>query len=373
MSDQKQRPLSEIREDIRAVDDQIMKLVAERMLLAREVGAAKLAQALPIVDFRVEKDVIERARARASALGLYPELAESLSRLLIRYAVAAQDEFHAEAKRPATGSRKRVLIVGGRGRMGAWLTDYFEGFGHEVAHLDQPDAKGAPQKLYADLTAATAHDVVVLSTPISATASVIDALRQLRCQALIFDICSLKTPLVPALEAASRAGLSVASVHPMFGPGAQLLAGRNIIVCQVDASAAAAAAAAAARALFTDTTAAVVTMPLAAHDELMSYVLGLSHMTSLAFAEALARSGKAFAELRQVASTTFNAQLDVTVPVTGENHDLYYEIQAENRHTPEVIGAMKAALDAYAQAIKSGDRTAFRELMERGRGYLGSG
>ncbi len=371
MSDSKQRPLPDIRHDIRQVDDQILKLVAQRMALAREVGAAKLAHALPIKDFRVEKDVIERARTRAEELGLYPELAEALTRLLIQYAVAAQDEFHKEAKRTNTGPRQRVLVAGGRGRMGRWLTEYFESFGHEVAHFDRADAPPAPQTLYTDLAkAAAAHDIIVLATPISATAPLLDRLAATRTKALVFDICSLKSPLVPALEKAARQGLAVTSVHPMFGPGAQLLAGRNIIVCRVDGSPASVQATTAARALFADTTASVVEMPLAKHDELMSYVLGLSHLTSLAFAEALAQSGRAFAELRAVASTTFNAQLEVTAPVTGEHQDLYFEIQAENGHTPEVIAAMKAALDAYGATVARADRDGFRALMERGRVYL---
>lgn len=372
MSQPPQRPLTDIRRDIRHVDDQILNLVAQRMALAREVGAAKLEQALPIKDFRVEKDVIERARTRAAQLGLYPELAEALTRLLIQYAVAAQDEFHKEAKRTHTGPRKRVLIAGGRGRMGRWLTEYFEGFGHEVSHFDQAPAAPAPQALFTELSpSALAHDVIVLATPITVTAGLIERLAAAHSPALIFDICSLKTPLVPALEAAARQGLAITSVHPMFGPGAQLLAGRNIIICDVGGSQVAARAAAAARSLFVDTTAAVVDMPLKRHDELMSYVLGLSHMTSLAFAEALAQSGRSFAELRAVASTTFNAQLEVTQAVSEENQELYYEIQAENSHTPEVIGAMKAALDAYAQVIGRSDRAGFRQLMNRGRSYLG--
>jgi chorismate mutase/prephenate dehydrogenase len=253
------------------------------------------------------------------------------------------------------------------------MTEFFESFGHDVSHLDRADAPEAPQTLHTDPARASAYDVVVLSTPISATPALLEALTAARSKALIFDICSLKTPLIPALEAAAQAGLLVTSVHPMFGPGAEVLAGRNIIVCRVGDSGPAAEATAAARAFFADTTASVIEIPLRRHDELMSYVLGLSHLTNLAFAEALAGSGRTFSELRAVASTTFTAQLDVTVPVAGEHQDLYYEIQAENRHTPHVVSAMKKALDDYAATVAGGDRAAFRALMERGRSYLTGG
>jgi chorismate mutase/prephenate dehydrogenase len=111
-------------------------------------------------------------------------------------------------------------------------------------------------------------------------------------------------------------------------------------------------------------------MPLGEHDRLMGYVLGLSHLTNLVFAEVLAQSGIPFESLSNVASTTFNAQLEVTRPVTRENQDLYYEIQVGNAFSSELLGHMEAALINYGDAIRGEDRKRFRELMEAGRSYL---
>ena len=122
--------------------------------------------------------------------------------------------------------------------------------------------------------------------------------------------------------------------------------------------------------MFADTTAHLVEIPLESHDELMSYVLGLSHLTNLAFAGVLAESGLAFADLRAVASTTFNAQLAVTRPVVDENRELYYEIQAENSFSAALIAKLRATLGAYATAIQAADRPAFVALMQKSHGYL---
>jgi chorismate mutase/prephenate dehydrogenase len=364
-----QRDLPELRQKVRDLDEQILKLMAERIAVARQIGRVKLAARLPIKDYKVEKEVIERSRAKARELGLYEGLAEDVSRLLIRYAVAAQDEFQKQHHSSAQAKAQRILIVGGRGRMGRWLSEFFDSFGHAVSHCDPGATAGGPYPNVPDLgAAALTHDVVVLAAPISATGALIDTLAASGTRALVFDICSLKTPFLDRLEAAARAGLKVASAHPMFGPSADVLAGRNILVCHVED----AGATAATRALFAGTTANVLDLPVRRHDELMSYVLGLSHLVNLVFAQVLAESGLPFADLARAASTTFNALLDVVRPVVGENQDLYYEIQAENAHTPELVRRLAQGLEAYATALQAGDRDGFKRLMDAGRRYLNS-
>ena len=128
---------------------------------------------------------------------------------------------------------------------------------------------------------------------------------------------------------------------------------------------------AATRALFEPTTANVTEVPLARHDHLMSYVLGLSHLSNLVFAEVLASSGAPYRDLLDAASTTFNSQIRVTTPVTRENQDLYFEIQAENSYTLELMRALEKAIAAYHQAISQHDKDQFRALMTRARDYLG--
>lgn len=357
MTDDAATRLKPLRERIRAIDDQLLELIAERMRLARDIGALKLAQNLPVKDYKVEKVVLAANLAKAAEVGLYGEMAEAFTRLLIRYSVEAQDDLHAKNKKRHAGSK--VIIAGGRGRMGQWLTEFFESFGHDVQPFDLQQTTS--------LADTCAHaDVVILSTPISTTASLIEQLTKAKTKALVFDICSLKTPLLASIRAAVAAGLKITSVHPMFGPSAEFLAGRNILVCHAGH----AGATSAARALFADTTASLAEIPLERHDELMGAVLGLSHMTSLVFAEALATSGLTLPELQGAASTTFNAQLGVTAPVAAENPDLYFEIQAANAFTPTVLQGFRDALDAYAKAIASGDRSAFKTLMAKGRRFL---
>ncbi|HSJ23166.1 MAG TPA: chorismate mutase [Longimicrobiales bacterium] len=65
--------LEELRAAIEAVDDRIIDLLAERVRLARRVGAAKLTAGLPTLDPRREAAVVRRAGERARAAGMEDE------------------------------------------------------------------------------------------------------------------------------------------------------------------------------------------------------------------------------------------------------------------------------------------------------------
>jgi chorismate mutase / prephenate dehydrogenase len=360
--------LDSLRHEIGQVDRDIITLIARRLELAEEVGQIKMDQQLPIKNYQVEKQVIARNRSFAESLGSIPELAEDLSKLLIQYAVATQDENHSRWRRKKDSEQQSILILGGLGRMGQWLAKFFDSFDHHVCLYDtSTSANQSRFECISDLDQAlAAATVIVFATPILETQELLAAIIEKRPAALIFDICSLKSPLLDPLSEARRKGLRVSSIHPMFGPDIQLLAGQNILICDCGHSEATASA----RALFEDTTANLIDLTVAQHDEFVGNVLGLSHLTNLIFAHALSQSGISFKELQRVGSTTFNAQQSVSEQVVNENQDLYYEIQAENNATGKIIERLHSSIEQFSMAIKARDRNKFKELMDLSRRYF---
>lgn len=360
--------LTELRRELRQVDDAVYSLLAQRQELARKVGEAKLSKGLAIKVPAVEKEVRGNARARAAQLGLSAELCEEMARLLIRYSCHEQEEGQRRASGRAA-EQKNVLIVGGLGLMGQWMARFLASSGHAATLWDtRAPVPESPFPFATDLTAAArAAQVIVLATPVSVTAQVIDRVAKSATDALVFDICSLKSPLIDAIERARRGGLRITSIHPLFGPDVRYLAGRNILFCDAGEGAACDEA----TALFKTSAANLVRIPIARHDELMRHVLGLSHLISLVFADTLVRSGVELRELVQSGSTSFLAQAGVTGAVVRENRDLYYEIQAENVETPSLLEGMRQALEAYASAIAGRDREGFKALMQRSGEYFG--
>ena len=208
---------------------------------------------------------------------------------------------------------------------------------------------------------------MVVAVPLRPSNAVLHRLAELKPRGLVFDIGSLKSPMTSGLQALADAGCRVCSVHPMFGPDEIGLSGRHILFVDVGN----AEALAEARALFAHTAAECVDLSLEEHDEVMAWVLGLSHLVNIAFASALAESGEAVPLLRKISSSTFNAQLKVAAQVVSENPHLYYEIQQGNTMTGEVIGQFRRVLDELARAIRVGDEISWTRAMEIANDRIG--
>jgi chorismate mutase/prephenate dehydrogenase len=356
--------LNALRERLTALDKELIGLVAERQRLSQEVARVKRATGHPTRDFGRERDVIMNARAIAERLGVSPAVAETILRLLIRSSLTTQEQALVAAEGHGTG--KRALVIGGRGKMGRWHADFLasQGFTVEVA---DPSAGGSAYACRADWRAgALDHDVIVVATPLGITAGVLRELAELRPPGLVFDIGSLKTPLRAGLEALGRAGVRVASMHPMFGPDTELLSGRHVLHIDLGHPEALRQG----QELFAPTMAEQVVMSLDDHDRLIAYVLGLSHAVNIAFFTALVESGEDAPRLARLSSTTFDAQLEVASRVAQDSPALYFEIQSLNEYGRESLDALGAAVARVREVVARGDAKGFEELMLKGRAYF---
>jgi chorismate mutase/prephenate dehydrogenase len=356
--------LDDLRDELARLDRRLLELVARRQELAHAIGGEKRRAGLATRDYRQEKDVIERARAAAAELGLPPDVAEQLALLLIRSSLTVQEQALVAAA--GSGGGKSALVIGGRGKMGGWFARFLASQGYRVEVAD-PAGPLAGFPHVADWRAADlAHDVIVVAVPLGAANEILHALAERRPSGLVFDVGSLKSPLRSGLRALASAGVRVTSIHPMFGPGTELLSGRHVVFVDVGS----AEATRAAQELFASTMAARVTMDLEEHDRVIAYVLGLSHALNIAFFTALAESGEAAPRLAELSSTTFEAQLAVANAVAGESPHLYYEIQRLNDYGTESLAALALAVDRVRTVVRAGDEAGFVRLMEQGRRYL---
>jgi chorismate mutase/prephenate dehydrogenase len=364
--------LDELRAELGEIDRELLELVARRQAKAVQIGAAKAAAGLPTRDYRQERDVIERARAAAAAIGVAPGLAEQLLLALIQSSLTVQERERVTAG--GQGGGRRVLVIGGAGNMGRWFVRFLtaQGFAVDVADPGVADERAADERGGAVRrdwrTGPLDHELIVIAAPMPATAAILRELASAPPRGLVFDVGSLKSPLRDGLRALAAAGGNVCSVHPMFGPDTELLSGRHVIFVDVGVPGAAAAA----RGLFASTMATLVDMDLEDHDRLISYVLGLSHALNIAFFTALADSGESAPRLATLSSTTFDAQLGVAARVASENPDLYFEIQRLNDYGTESLTALLYAVERLRSVVRAGDAAGFRALMERGRAYLGA-
>lgn len=350
-----------IRWMIEEIDIEIMDLIKKRMDAALKMGRTKVEKSLPVRDIKVEDQVIARYQMRAKDTGISQEAAAEIAQILMRESIEAQ----ARLPRPMKMVRD-VLVIGGSGKMGLWFARYMAMRGHKVSCFDPVNCKEFPA--VKDLKAAVkAADVIIIAVPIREAAATFQQVVSVKPKGLVFDIMSVKAPIVPLLREAAESGIKICSVHPMFGPDALSMYSRNIILCDcgsqkgVDEF----------LPLVEGMGANITQMPVEEHDELISYVLGLSHAVNIAFFDALQRSGIGFKRIEDIASTTFRRQSATSRSVSRESPGLYYEIQHENPYTDRCLELLENAVEELRQAARSPNDETFIDIMKNGRKYFG--
>jgi len=348
--------LDTLRDEIRKRDEEIIRLISERTRLAEQVGEYKREHDLPVRNAAVEKKVIARYVDIGAAAGLSEEVMTTVSKALIKEAVDV------ESALPIPTEPKKVAIIGGAGKMGAWTADYLKKDGHEVIIIDPASGNGLT------IEDCKGYDIVIVSVPIHLADSILaelDGICDRDC--LIFDLTSLKTPIVERLKGMAETR-KVCSVHPMFGPSATSMYGRNLIVCDCGNGDAVEEV----KGLFDDRGGNIRVMDITEHDGYMSYVLGLTHAVNIALFTVLQRSGYSFEDLLTVSSTTFNKGLDTNRSVASEDPMLYYEIQHMNAHRDEMWSLFKDTVEELRKDSLDDNPEGFVATMNAGREYFES-
>ena len=350
--------LLELRQRLDEIDTGIIDLIAERQAVVTTIAEHKLKTGLPLRHYEREREVIERGMARAKSRGLDGSVARDILQTLIHHSLSNQ-ETH-KLVRSDHGQGQRALVIGGLGRMGVWMSRYLDMVGYSVDVADQATGSTPFNRVEDWQAVVNDYDLIVVAVPLRPSNDILLRLAELKPECLVFDIGSLKSPMREGLDAMRARGCRVCSVHPMFGPDEPGLSGRHILFVDVGNQEAIAEA----RALFAHTAADCVELSLEEHDEVMAWVLGLSHLVNIAFAGALAQSGEAVPLLKQISSSTFNAQLNVATQVVSENPHLYYEIQQGNDNTAEVSEHFRKVLDELVTAVAGNDEAVFTRYMD---------
>jgi chorismate mutase / prephenate dehydrogenase len=356
--------LDRLRARLARVDSRLRADVGERLALARRIGAAKRRNNLPIRAPTVERAVVGRWQDGLEDLGIPPDRAIVLARWLVDEAIRVQEE--GGPRQPVVP--RNILIVGGAGAMGQWLAGFARVMGHRVRILDtnRRARSDAPRETSLPRGAAWA-DVIVVSTPIEAAPRVYADLWKTGTRAVVFDILSVKAPLLASLRRGIALGYHVASVHPLFGPKVRPLSGHNLLVLDCgDATATAVA-----RELFRPSSLSVAVLPLEAHDVLMADLQALPRFVNLLFTSALTRAGRRRQEIARTETPSFRRQAEVARVVLAENPELSLALIAQNRGSAEILERLEHGLRELQRTIRTPNLRRYRTTLARQRRLLG--
>lgn len=258
--------------------------------------------------------------------------------------------------------------------MGRWFANFLATNGYTViiCDVDEPTSREFAKKdgfrFMSDAAkAAQASQVVVFATPTEVTRTLIKKVVPCTRQGTLFvEISSVKRPVRKAIDALTRQGVHILSIHPMFGPGATSLRNKTIILAQPANSQTARRL----LSLLRRKGAKIVRSSLDAHDRLVATTLGLPHLMNFAFIETLRHSGLSLDKAREIGGTTFRLQLLIAESLYGENLQNEASILASNKHCKKVFATFLHQVAQVRANILRAPQTELLKRLQRGSGYV---
>lgn len=258
----------------------------------------------------------------------------------------------------------RVAVIGGAGRMGSWFVRHFTemGFSTTLHDLKVDAAEAVAKATGAELSRASRDavlgaDLVLVCVPIKDTGEVITEVSPyMKRGAVLAEVSSLKEPTRKALLTAADGGVKPLSIHPLFGPAAEDLKGKTVVVVPVvDGDSEYGVA----EGLFEG--ANLVVAGHEEHDRAMAVVLSLTYFMNLAYASVLSREDIAL--LKRLAGTTFTVQLTLAESVVNENPGLVESLFNENKFTMNYLNRFHSCAEEIKGLIE-GDPQGFFKLFD---------
>lgn len=339
-----------LRQDIDAIDAQIVSLLADRQHVVRHVAALKKTHNLPVYHPAREEDLISRRRQQAKDTGLDPDFIEEIYRTIIRRSRVAQTRSMAlKSLRP----EGLVLLVGGKGGMGRYFESCFLRAGYRVRILDKEN--------WTDVRSlCDGIDLAMIGVPIDVSCQVIETLGPfLPAKAVLCDITSIKEqPLEAMLKA--HAG-PVIGLHPLFGPTTSSLdkqiivstPGRDNAACQwvLDQ--------------FATWGSVVVRSDAREHDDIMGIVQSLRHFATFAFGQFLKRRQISLSRTLEFSSPIYRLELGMVGRLFAQDSSLYSEIIFASKQRRELLKDYLASLCENLEMLEKGDKQLFQKEFQK--------
>lgn len=335
--------LNALREQIDALDKQMIDLLARRLALVEQVGEVKSRYGLPIYVPEREASMLASRRTEAEAKGVPPQLIEDILRRTMRESYASEKDSGFKCLKPELRS---VVIIGGHGQLGRLFARMFELSGYQVKVLGSQDWHRADELL---------HDagLVVVTVPIDLTVGVIEKLNQLPSDCILCDLTSIKSkPLAAMLKVHSG---PVVGLHPMFGPDVPSLAKQVIVYCDgrgveqyqwlLDQ--------------FAIWGASLCAIDAQEHDQGMTLIQALRHFTSFVYGVHLSKVNPNIEQLLKLSSPIYRLELAMVGRLFGQDPNLYADIILSSQENIEMIGRFQDSLEQAVSLLKQGDKPSF--------------
>ncbi|MFC1891810.1 prephenate dehydrogenase/arogenate dehydrogenase family protein [Thermodesulfobacteriota bacterium] len=244
----------------------------------------------------------------------------------------------------------KVGIVGGSGRMGAWLKGLLEERGLVVLSAGR-NTELTPAEM------ARQCDVVVISVPIADTEKVISEIGPLvKEDGLIMDLASVKKMPVEVMLKYSKA--QVVGVHPLFGADVRSDTALRVAICPGRGDEGLNWICS----IFRDEKYKITVIDPKEHDRMMGLIQGVNHFATLALGLCISRSGLDVADLHNLSTQTFLVRLQRIKAIIDQPAELFRSLLMENPSAGEFIGQYRESIEQLFSITTDSNNEAFEDL-----------
>ncbi|MEZ9475181.1 bifunctional chorismate mutase/prephenate dehydrogenase [Vibrio splendidus] len=347
--------LNELRDQIDAVDKQMLDLLAQRLALVEKVGEVKSEHGLPIYVPEREAAMLASRRQEAEKIGVPPQLIEDILRRTMRESYASEKDSGFKCLNPELRS---VVIVGGNGQLGGLFGRMFKLSGYEVKILGSQDWDRADEIL-------DNAGLVIVTVPIHLTEGVIAKLGNLPSDCILCDLTSIKSKPLQAMMNMHQG--PVVGLHPMFGPDVPSLAKQVIVysdgrgsesyqwllnqfgiwgasLCQMDA---------------------------AEHDHGMTLIQALRHFTSFAYGLHLSKENPNIDQLLKLSSPIYRLEIAMVGRLFAQDPNLYGDIILSSDENIEMIRRFHSRFGEALEILDGKDKAKFVDSFNQVSDWFG--
>lgn len=354
MDDAAKQALAPLREQIDSIDSELVALLAKRAQVTAQVGKIKQQFALPVYVPEREQALLSARRSQAETLGVSADLTEDVLRRIMRESYQTQESGFVCCRQ---GGGK-VVVVGGKGALGARFVSLFQRSGYQVTVLDSSDWPEA------DVMCADAA-LVLMAVPITLTEQLINQLPPLPASCVLADITSIKAQPLSAML--NKHNGPVVGLHPMFGPDITNLVKQVVVVChgrdesqyqwllkQLNVWGA-----------------ELAVKQAAEHDSAMQLIQAMRHFSSLVYGVHLADENADLNELLKLSSPIYRLELAMVGRLFAQNAELYADIMLSSCEVASLLERYQQRFTTLLQLLKTKDKAGLMAQFGKGQQFFG--
>jgi prephenate dehydrogenase len=352
------KKLKQSRDSIEKITVEILDLLSKRLELGRDIAILKNNLNMPLVDPSQERKLYKTIQDESDSLNLNKDFSKKILKLIIEETISREQD---HLKKFSTPKKQKIGIIGASGNMGKWFTKFFSEHGYSVGLYSRKfkAKKSQKSKIFKSIRNCVLHsDIILISVPIEKTNKIIaDVIKHSDDTKTIIEISSMKKQIVSNMKKLHTTS-SLMSIHPLFGPGANVFKSQKFILVPVKSTTSEKKSFSK---IFPNSK--LIVCNATQHDKSMAYVISLVYFLNLSFIMSLEN----IPNLKDISGTSFTIQYLLASGIFHDTPEVISSLQISNEQFIEILNNLTLNVNSITQLISNHDDKEFIKIIKKAK------